>query len=254
MAYIPSIRRNLISIPILNIIGYSFLFRIGKVKLYRDYLSIGNGILCESLYRLELSILPYVYATLIVNTVSSTKRLRLNEKSSTLWYKRLGHISRQRMERLIKNWILPDLDFSDFDTCVNCFKGKLNVKIKNAKADKCTELLRVIHKDVSSHSLMIIPVIVLSSSFVKILTLWRLSKLSKKNLSFNKFILIEVVSILVDMTRQDATLDHLQSTFRNEALMLNIMGLRKGGIAHFLIWCDVCLLIPHYLNSCRVKP
>ena len=56
---------------------------------------------------------------------SSSKRLRLNEKSSTLWHKRLGHISRQRMEKLIKDEILSDLDFLDFDTCVDCIKGKL---------------------------------------------------------------------------------------------------------------------------------
>ena len=34
VAYIPSIRRILISIPILDRLCYSFLFRTGKVKLY----------------------------------------------------------------------------------------------------------------------------------------------------------------------------------------------------------------------------
>ena len=66
---------------------------------------------------------------------------------------------------------------------------------------------------------------------------------------------------MVDMMRRDATLDHLRSTFRNVVSMLNIqclvllnrMGLRRGGIAHFLIWCDVFLLIPHYLSSCGLK-
>ena len=75
---------------------------------------------------------------------------------------------------------------------------------------------------------MIIPVMVLSSSFVRSLNLLRLSKLSKQKLSSNKvrrskwFILIEVMSVMVDMMRHDATLDHLRSTFRNVALMLNI--------------------------------
>ena len=96
------------------------------------------------------------------------------------------------------------------------------------------------------------------------LALWRLSKISKKKLSFNKgriskwFILIEVVSIMVDMMRRDVTLDHLRSTFRNATLMLSIqclvllnkMGLRRGEITHFLIWCSVCLIVPHYPSSC----
>ena len=151
-------------------------------------------------------------------------------------------VSRQRMERLIKDKILPNLDFSDFDTCVECIKGKLTTKVRNAKIDRCTELLEVIHIDIygsftplamvatniSSHSLRIILVMVLSSSFMRSLNLWRLSKLSKIKLSSNKgrgskwFILIEVVSIMVDMMRRDATLDHLRGTFRNVALMLCI--------------------------------
>ena len=92
------------------------------------------------------------------------------------------------MVRLIKNEILSDLDFSYFDTRLDCIKGKLTSKIRNAKAlkaDMCTELLGVIHVDIygssplllwvatniSSHSLMIIHDMILSSSFVKSLTL-----------------------------------------------------------------------------------
>ena len=104
--------------------------------------------LCGSLYILELSTLLFVSAILIVNTASSSKRLRLNEKSYNLWHKRLSHIYRQRIERLIKDEILPDLDFIDFDKCVDCIKGKLTTKVRNAKIDRCTELLRVIYKDI----------------------------------------------------------------------------------------------------------
>ena len=57
----------------------------------------------------------------------------------------MGHISRQRMERLIKDDILPDLDFLDFNTCVDCIKGRLTAKVRNAKIDRCIEFLRVIH-------------------------------------------------------------------------------------------------------------
>ena len=74
MAYIPSIKRNLISLPILDRLGYSFLFGIRKVKLYQDSLLIGTRVLYGNLYRLELSALPYVSITLTVNTTSSSKR------------------------------------------------------------------------------------------------------------------------------------------------------------------------------------
>ena len=145
MAYIPSIKINLISVPILDRLGYSFLFGSGKVKLYQDSLLIGTGVLSGSLYILELFVLPFVSTTLTINTASSSKRLRLNEKSSTLWHKHLGYISRLIIRRLIKYEILPDLDFSDFDTSVDYIKGKLTAKVRNVKIDRCTELLRVIH-------------------------------------------------------------------------------------------------------------
>ena len=92
--------------------------------------------------------MPFVFATLTVNTSSSSKRLRLNEKSSTLWYKCLGHISGQKMERLIKDEIFSDLDFSYFDTYVDFIKGIPTAKVRNAKIDICTELLGVIHTDI----------------------------------------------------------------------------------------------------------
>ena len=79
VAYIPLIMGNLILVPILDRLGYSFLFGTGKVKLYRDLLLIGTGVLCGSLYKLELFALPFVFATLTVNTVSSSKHLRLTE-------------------------------------------------------------------------------------------------------------------------------------------------------------------------------
>ena len=94
MAFILLIRRNLISIPILDRLGYTFHFGNCKDKLYQDSLLIGNGMVCGNIYRLELYGLFSVSVSLVVNTVNSTKRLRLDERSFTLWHKRLGHICR----------------------------------------------------------------------------------------------------------------------------------------------------------------
>ena len=80
VAYISSIKRNLISVPTLDRLGYSFLFGTRKVKLYQDSRLIWTGVLCGNLYILELSALCSIFVSLIVNTASSSKRLRLNEK------------------------------------------------------------------------------------------------------------------------------------------------------------------------------
>ena len=77
----------MISIPILDRLGYTFLFGTGKVNLYRDSLLIGNGTLRGNLYRLELYSLFSISP--IVNTVNRTKCFGLNEKSSILWHAQL---------------------------------------------------------------------------------------------------------------------------------------------------------------------
>ena len=53
-----------------------------------------------------------------------TKRCVMNEDSSTLWHRRLGHISVDRIKRLVNNEILSTLDSIAFNTCVDCIKDK----------------------------------------------------------------------------------------------------------------------------------
>jgi len=59
----------------------------------------------------------------------------------------LGHISKERMERLVKNEILPSLDFTDLNVCVDCIKGKQTKHIKKG-ATRSTQLLEIIHTDI----------------------------------------------------------------------------------------------------------
>ncbi|GJR88471.1 putative zinc finger, CCHC-type containing protein [Tanacetum coccineum] len=58
-----------------------------------------------------------------------------------------GHISRDRMTRLVKDEVLPNLDFSDFEKCVECIKGKMTKGNKKG-ATRSTGLLELIHTDI----------------------------------------------------------------------------------------------------------
>ena len=51
------------------------------------------------------------------------------------------------MEHLVKDGILVSLDFSDFNICVECIKGKYT-KINKKGASRATELLECIHTDI----------------------------------------------------------------------------------------------------------
>ena len=54
VAYIPSLRRNLISVSILDRQGYSFHFGGGKVDIFSNSVLIGNAVLFDNLYSLSL--------------------------------------------------------------------------------------------------------------------------------------------------------------------------------------------------------
>jgi len=121
--YVPSLSRNLVSLSKLDVTEYSFNFGNECFSLFKHNHLIGTSVLCDGLYKLKLDGL-YVETVLTLHHNVRTKRILVNEQFSFLWHKCLGHISRERMERLIKNVILHDLDFMDLNICVDCIKGK----------------------------------------------------------------------------------------------------------------------------------
>jgi hypothetical protein len=61
-----------------------------------------------------------------------------------LWHYRLGHISRGRIDRLVKAEILPPLELSELDQCVDCIKGKYVKKVKK-NVKRSAGNLEIIH-------------------------------------------------------------------------------------------------------------
>lgn len=61
------------------------------------------------------------------------KRSLIKEKAYMLQHKRLGHISRKRVKRLIKDNIFLAFDFNDQETCIDYCRGRLT-KIKKKEA------------------------------------------------------------------------------------------------------------------------
>ncbi|GJZ97390.1 RNA-directed DNA polymerase, eukaryota, reverse transcriptase zinc-binding domain protein [Tanacetum coccineum] len=72
---------------------------------------------------------------------------KVNKSSAFLWHKRLGHISKERLQRLVKNEILPNLDFTNFGLCVECIKGK-QTKHRKKGAIRSNDLFEIIHTNI----------------------------------------------------------------------------------------------------------
>ena len=101
---VPSLRWNLVSVPILDTYGYCYSFGNGKVILYQNSNLVGSGsLLCyDNLYLLDN--IASFNESLHVSTVDIKHKLT-SENSASLWHKRLGHISKRRIERLVSDGI-----------------------------------------------------------------------------------------------------------------------------------------------------
>ena len=142
--YVPSLSRNLISVSRLVPLGFSFTFQDNVFNLFYKSNNIGTGILADGLYRICLQ---NEATNNSLHVHIGTKRCNINEDSSMLWHRRLGHISIDRIKRLVKDGVLSTLDYTDFETCVDCIKGKQTNKSKK-HANRSSNILEIIHTDI----------------------------------------------------------------------------------------------------------
>ena len=131
--YFPSFSRYLISISRLVPLRFSFNFTDSGFIISNKSKVICYGALSDGLFHIRLHN-DVTYNSMHVTT--GLKRCVMNEEPSMLWHWRLGHISIEIMNKLVNDGVLCTLDFSDFETCVNCIKGKQTNKSKRgAKCD-----------------------------------------------------------------------------------------------------------------------
>lgn len=75
--------------------------------MFKHNYFIGSGVLCDGLCKLKLDNL-FAETLLTLHHNIGTKRGQVDESSAYLWHKCLGHISKERIQRLVKNEIFPD--------------------------------------------------------------------------------------------------------------------------------------------------
>ena len=139
----PSFRRNLVSVSSLDKFGYSCSFGNNKISLFHNSNFIGTGSLIDNLYMLD----TVTFNNEILNSDAKGTKRKLNENSAILWHKRLGHISKERIQRLVNDGILDPLDLTDFQVCIECIKGK-QTNTKKLGANRATDVLELIHTDI----------------------------------------------------------------------------------------------------------
>ncbi|CAL9020349.1 unnamed protein product [Prunus brigantina] len=140
VVYIPSMKKSLISVTRLVQSKFNLNFDGTGCSIFKNKELVGKARLVDGMFQLICKRTDFE-----VNTVQTKTS---NEVSYKLWHKRLGHISRERINLLCKESILPPMNHdSQNEICIECVKGKLtNLRKKGAIGSK--GVLELIHTDI----------------------------------------------------------------------------------------------------------
>ncbi|TQE08812.1 hypothetical protein C1H46_005583 [Malus baccata] len=143
--YVPDMRRSLISASKLVKQGFGFLCDDSCIKFFQK--NKINSLLWTAILHDELWEIDYIFEKPSLVLSTTAKRMHESESSYSLWHKRLGHISKERVLQLAKANLIPALDFKNAKECVDCVKGKLT-NIRNFEAKRSKNLIEIVHTDV----------------------------------------------------------------------------------------------------------
>ena len=143
--YVLSFRWNLVSVSCLDKSDYSYSFGNGKMTIFQYSNMISISSLVGNLYKLDIYV-SHIYESLHASNCGTNRKLT-DENSSMLWHKRLGYISKQRIQRLMSEGILDSLNFSDLKICIECIKGK-QTNVRKIGANRSSSVLELIHTDI----------------------------------------------------------------------------------------------------------
>ncbi|GJZ76415.1 serine/threonine-protein kinase D6PKL2-like protein [Tanacetum coccineum] len=143
--YAPSITRGVVSIHRLVENGFVQCFTDYGISVSKNNVFYFNAIPSNGIYEIDMY-------DLVPNDNSiyniSTKRAKHNLDSTYLWYCRLAHISKKRIEKLQQEGLLKSTDDESFDQYVSCLLGKMTRKSFLHRPERATGLLGIIHINV----------------------------------------------------------------------------------------------------------
>ena len=94
--YIPELKRNLISLGMIDDLGYTIKVERGDLKILKGSLIVMKGVKKNGIYSL--------LGNTVVGSLSTVTDSKINE--TMLWHRRLGHVSQRGLYELVKQGLL----------------------------------------------------------------------------------------------------------------------------------------------------
>ncbi|TXG72438.1 hypothetical protein EZV62_001017 [Acer yangbiense] len=135
--YIPDLKRNLISLGVLDSNGYCYKAQNGVLKVMKGSMVVMKAEKRNGLYLLD--------GVAIIGTAAVAAPKILDK--TTLWHRRLTHVSEKGLMELSKQGLLCGDKLDKLSFCDHCVYGKM-IKVKFNVAKHCTQsILDYIHSD-----------------------------------------------------------------------------------------------------------
>jgi hypothetical protein len=136
--HVPELRKNLISLGVLDYVGYKCTVQGGVMKVFKGILQVMKVNRIENLYQLE-------------GRTESDQESTISESESDsthLWHQCLGHMSEKGLKVLVDRKLLPSLKSLNLNLCKHCIYGKQSRQKFKTGRHSSKGVLDYIHSDV----------------------------------------------------------------------------------------------------------
>ena len=138
--YVPEIRKNLVSGPMLSKKGFKLVFESDRFILTKAGMYVGKGYLADGLFKLN------VMVTNALNNNNNNASTYIVD-SFNLWHARLGHVNKRSIHRMVNLNLLPKFDINMHEKCEVCSESKFARQSFKSIQERSNELLSLIHSD-----------------------------------------------------------------------------------------------------------
>ena len=135
--HVPDLKRNLISLGMVDQSGFSIKIESGKLMITN-----GTRIVMEGTKRNEVYVLDGEAITGLFNV-----SIGFEKDKTKLWHLRLGHMSVKGLMELQKQGVLGDKKIKELDFCEDCVLGKTTRSSFKSSTHTTCGILDYIHSD-----------------------------------------------------------------------------------------------------------